>query len=237
MHLHTDWTLHRRDRLPPARRHPPLPHLRRARCHRCSTPTASPSPSAAPNTSFPDRTRRVVHTPRRWLRHSRVWVRPAPRECTTSIHWDDDGPTETWNLISLCPHHHRLHHQGKLGITGNADIPGGLIFTDADGRVHHRQRGQTQAPRGRYHHRSRGNYQHPLGQRLDMKWVSFGTPPEHREHSCKPTSAQTTRRHRLALTATPPVRCAIDMPRSPPSVPGRGRAGPCRHPVRRSPAR
>jgi len=26
-----------------------------------------------------------------------------------------------------------------------------------------------------------GNYQHPLGERLDMKWVSFGTPPEHRQ--------------------------------------------------------
>ena len=98
------------------------------------------------------------------------------------IHWDDDGPTETWNLISLCPHHHRLHHQGKLGITGNADIPGGLIFTDATGRVITAS-GARPKPPGAAPPPITGNYQHPLGQRLDMKWVSFGTPPDRREIS------------------------------------------------------
>jgi hypothetical protein len=45
------------------------------------------------------------------------------------IHWDPDdgeGPTDTWNLACVCPHHHRLHHQGLLGITGNADLVDGL---------------------------------------------------------------------------------------------------------------
>jgi hypothetical protein len=28
----------------------------------------------------------------------------------------------------------RMHHQGQLGITGNADQPHGLIFTDPHGR-------------------------------------------------------------------------------------------------------
>ncbi|MCB0966747.1 MAG: HNH endonuclease [Ilumatobacter sp.] len=50
------------------------------------------------------------------------------------IHWIDGGPTESWNLVALCPKHHRLHHQGRLGISGNADRPGELIFTDEHGR-------------------------------------------------------------------------------------------------------
>ena len=51
------------------------------------------------------------------------------------IHDHHHGPTDTWNLTALCPADHRLHHQGLLGITGNADDPDGLTFTDAHGRV------------------------------------------------------------------------------------------------------
>jgi len=96
------------------------------------------------------------------------------------IHWEDGGVSDTWNLICLCPHHHRLHHQGKLGITGNADIPGGVVFTDADGRVITAS-GAKPKPPGAAPPPITGTYQHPLGQRLDMKWVSFGTPPGHHE--------------------------------------------------------
>ncbi|WP_426572756.1 DUF222 domain-containing protein [Aquihabitans sp. McL0605] len=50
-------------------------------------------------------------------------------------HWEDGGPTETWNLITLCSHHHTSHHQGSLGIEGNADLPRhtvpGVVFTNA----------------------------------------------------------------------------------------------------------
>ncbi|MGN6696044.1 MAG: HNH endonuclease signature motif containing protein, partial [Aquihabitans sp.] len=53
-------------------------------------------------------------------------------------HWEDGGPTETWNLITLCAFHHARHHEGKLQIEGNADLPRhigeGVIFRDADGR-------------------------------------------------------------------------------------------------------
>ena len=46
------------------------------------------------------------------------------------VHWEDGGPTETFNLIALCPHHHRLHHEGRLQITGNnADDPNGIHFS------------------------------------------------------------------------------------------------------------
>ena len=49
------------------------------------------------------------------------------------IHWQDGGPTDTWNLLSLCGRHHRMHHQGLLGIEGNADEPDGIEFTDTRG--------------------------------------------------------------------------------------------------------
>ncbi len=96
------------------------------------------------------------------------------------IHWEHDGVTETWNLLALCPHHHRLHHQGTLGITGNADVPGGVTYTDADGRVISASGARPEPPGGPPPSIT-GTYQHPLGQRLDMKWVSFGTPPGYYE--------------------------------------------------------
>ncbi|MCU1370052.1 MAG: hypothetical protein JWO77_1246 [Ilumatobacteraceae bacterium] len=53
-------------------------------------------------------------------------------------HWEDGGPTETWNLIALCARHHTLHHQGLLGIAGNADqprdSPDAIVFTNRWGR-------------------------------------------------------------------------------------------------------
>lgn len=49
-------------------------------------------------------------------------------------HWEDGGPTETWNLITLCRYHHTCHHQSTLGIEGNADLPRhaapGVVFTN-----------------------------------------------------------------------------------------------------------
>ncbi|MCB0964309.1 MAG: DUF222 domain-containing protein [Acidimicrobiales bacterium] len=40
-------------------------------------------------------------------------------------HWEDGGPTDTANLLTLCGRHHRAHHKGLLEITGNADLPAG----------------------------------------------------------------------------------------------------------------
>ena len=40
-------------------------------------------------------------------------------------HWEDGGRTDTANLVPLCGHHHRSHHQGHLHITGNPDLPPG----------------------------------------------------------------------------------------------------------------
>ena len=50
------------------------------------------------------------------------------------VHWENGGATDTANLVALCQTHHRLHHRDKLGISGNADLPDGLVFSDASGR-------------------------------------------------------------------------------------------------------
>jgi hypothetical protein len=46
-------------------------------------------------------------------------------------HWEDGGATELFNLVLVCPYHHRLHHRGVITITGPADD---LIVTDSVGR-------------------------------------------------------------------------------------------------------
>jgi hypothetical protein len=47
------------------------------------------------------------------------------------VHWEDGGPTELENLVLVCPHHHRLHHNGVITITGPAHT---LVVTDSQGR-------------------------------------------------------------------------------------------------------
>jgi hypothetical protein len=46
-------------------------------------------------------------------------------------HWEDGGLTELFNLVLVCPYHHRLHHRGVITITGPADD---LVVTDSSGR-------------------------------------------------------------------------------------------------------
>ncbi len=90
------------------------------------------------------------------------------------IHWTAGGLTETWNLISLCPQHHRLHHKGLLRIDGNADIPGGMTFADARGSrlIEHPNpvspTGQPPEPASRY--------EHPTGERLQPRWIDWSHP-------------------------------------------------------------
>ncbi|MDX2380261.1 MAG: hypothetical protein QNM02_10950, partial [Acidimicrobiia bacterium] len=89
-------------------------------------------------------------------------------------------PTDTPNLICLCPHHHRSHHRGKLGITGNADLPGGITFTNQAGNPI-AQTGTNPKPPGMPPPQPAGIYRHPLGEHLHTKWIYFNPPPEHRE--------------------------------------------------------
>jgi hypothetical protein len=47
------------------------------------------------------------------------------------IHWQDGGLTELFNLVLVCPYHHRLHHRRVITITGPAHR---LKVTDSEGR-------------------------------------------------------------------------------------------------------
>ncbi|HEX5255607.1 MAG TPA: HNH endonuclease signature motif containing protein [Mycobacterium sp.] len=47
-------------------------------------------------------------------------------------HWEDGGLTELFNLVLVCPYHHRLHHRGVITIAGPADA---LTVTDSSGRL------------------------------------------------------------------------------------------------------
>jgi hypothetical protein len=102
-------------------------------------------------------------------------------------HVEDGGLTETWNLIALCPHHHRLHHRGLLGITGaNADQPDGITFTDRYGRTITGVTAPTppSGPPGAWHPDPPA-YQHPDGNRLNPHWLTLNaTPPPPAEASC-----------------------------------------------------
>ncbi len=100
------------------------------------------------------------------------------------IHWSQNGPTDTFNLICICPKHHRLHHQRRLGITGNADLDqqaaGGLVFTDKYGKVL-TESGARPWPPGAPPPPIQGAYEHPIGERLDFRWLHFNDDPKRPE--------------------------------------------------------
>ena len=128
----------------------------------------------------PERTRRAVQRRDRGCRvpgctHDRII------EIHHIIHWTDNGPTDTWNLCALCPHHHRLHHQGLLGISGNADLPDGLVFTDVDGNVI--EPAGTPTVTGEPPPQPDIPYRQPYGGRLDYNWIGLGwVHPNELEH-------------------------------------------------------
>ena len=75
----------------------------------------------------PDRTRRIVELRDRGCRTPGCTSKHV--EIHHIVHWLDGGTTDTSNLISLCKYHHRMHHQGELEITGNADLFDQVDFT------------------------------------------------------------------------------------------------------------
>ncbi len=92
------------------------------------------------------------------------------------VHWEDGGPTDTANLICLCPAHHRMHHRGRLGIHGDADRPDGLVFSDPYGRRltgHPRPTPPPDPATGP----TGSAWQPPLGEPLHRKWIQFDPPP------------------------------------------------------------
>ena len=127
----------------------------------------------------PDRTRRLVEHRDAGCRipgcNSDRYV-----EVHHIIHWSNNGLTDTFNLICLCPKHHRLHHQGRLGITGNADLHDGVEFTDRYGKVITESGARPWPPRAAPPP-IKGTYEHPIGERLDFRWLHFNNDPQ--EHA------------------------------------------------------
>jgi len=121
----------------------------------------------------PERTRRLVlyrdgHKCRiPWCERTR-WL-----DIHHVLHWSgpDHGPTDPWNLVAACDWCHDAVHRGDLHISGNADDPNGLVFTDRNGFViDHTPR--PSLPTGPPP-QPKQPYQHPLGERLrpDDIWV------------------------------------------------------------------
>jgi len=128
----------------------------------------------------PDRTRVVVEDRDRGCRvpgcERKRWL-----HIHHVVHWEDNGPTDTANLLALCGAHHRMHHQGRLGITGDADQPDGIVFADHRGRVL-ASNGRPVPPgdpplvAAARLGIPEGAWDHPLGERIDSRWVYFNEP-------------------------------------------------------------
>lgn len=110
------------------------------------------------------------------------------------MHWREGGPTDTWNLVSLCPKHHKLHHQGFLAISGDADAFDGLAFTDRDGTPltgadpPTLPTGPPPTPPARY--------QPPLAGRFDWNWIGLGwVHPEARRRRMQTARELAAQRH------------------------------------------
>jgi len=122
----------------------------------------------------PDRTRRLVHYRDRKCRvpwcGQRRWL-----QVHHLHHRATGGGHDTNTLIALCPACHRAHHKGQLGITGNADDPNGLTFTDTHGHVIDpaarpiKPTGPPPTPAK--------PYEHPIGERLYKRELLFADPP------------------------------------------------------------
>ena len=98
------------------------------------------------------------------------------------IHWEHDGVTDTPNLIAICQRHHRAHHQGGLGISGGADDPNGVTFTNRY-RQPMRASGVRPQPPGPPPTEPTGNRYKPASRdRLEQSWQHFNPPRGFRDY-------------------------------------------------------
>ncbi len=144
--------------------------------------------------------------------HTRRLVEDRDRECLFPgchaaaflevhhlVHWSDGGPTDTWNLGCLCPFHHSSHHRGDFDITGNADHPETLQFTDREGREI-RSFAVPTPPTGPLPEPPPGHsYVHPVGERIQARWLYFPPPPGPR------TASQATTPRGSPIRGHPPA--------------------------------
>lgn len=87
------------------------------------------------------------------------------------VHWEDGGETELWNLVLVCPFHHRAHHRRDITITGPAHR---LTVIDGNGDLMRRgslaRPPTTQPP-------AVAPYAGPTGERADWWWYTPFQPP------------------------------------------------------------
>ena len=91
------------------------------------------------------------------------------------IHWEHGGGTDTDNLLLVCSKHHRMHHRGRLDITGNADQPDGLEFRNQHGRIITASGAAPTMPTGPPP-QPVAVYSHPDGGRMDTGQIYFNPP-------------------------------------------------------------
>jgi hypothetical protein len=91
------------------------------------------------------------------------------------IHWEHGGRTDTDNLLLVCGKHHRMHHRGRLDITGNADQPDGLEFRNQHGRIITASGAAPNLPTGPPP-KPAAVYAHPDGGRMDTGQIYFNPP-------------------------------------------------------------
>ncbi len=91
------------------------------------------------------------------------------------VHWEHGGRTDTDNLLLVCGKHHRMHHRGRLDITGNAEQPDGLEFRNQRGRVIAASGAAPNPPTGSPP-KPAAVYSHPDGGRMDTAQIYFNLP-------------------------------------------------------------
>jgi hypothetical protein len=91
------------------------------------------------------------------------------------VHWEHGGRTDTDNLVLVCSKHHRMHHRGRLDITGDADHPDGLEFRNQHGRLISPSGAAPNPPTGPPP-KPAAVYSHPDGGRMDTGQIYFNPP-------------------------------------------------------------
>lgn len=85
--------------------------------------------------TVPSHARRLIHDRDRGCRYPGCPAADAPGrhvDVHHIKHWRDQGPSDTSNLVSLCPAHHEAQHRGLFTLRGDPNLPeqdpGGLRF-------------------------------------------------------------------------------------------------------------
>lgn len=89
------------------------------------------------------------------------------------VHWEDGGPTDYDNLVSLCPGHHADQHKGHFEIVGDPSSPGGLEFRARAGWTLGRSSPPGPVP---LPDRPPPIREGIRGERLGLRWVHFVEP-------------------------------------------------------------